>query len=132
MIYYVKYHVITVKSRPKLNQLKDVMRCDKTGLMTKWYDLGLELLDGNSSILDTIRIDHQNDADMCCTEMFKKWLACKPHASWDELVTSLDKIEMKTAASDVLKMINNSKLCAIYKKYIHSLEVIIKLSLSVS
>ena len=111
MIYYAKYHVITVKSRPELKQLKHVMRCDKTGLMTKWYDLGLELLDSNTSILDAIRNGHQNDADNCCTEMFKKWLACKEDASWDELVTSLDKIKMNTAASDVLKMINNSKLC---------------------
>jgi len=92
------------------------MRCDKTGLMTKWCDLGLELLDSNTSILDAIREGHQNDADKCCTEMFKEWLARKPDASWDELVTSLNNIRMNTAARDVLKISSGTCKLAIYAR----------------
>ena len=83
------------------------MRCDKTGIITKWYDLGLELLDSNTSLLDSIKDSNQNEADKCCTEMFKEWLARKPDASWDELITSLNNIKMNTAARNILEMISN-------------------------
>ena len=122
VIYYAKYHYIIVKSHPELKWLKHVMHCDKTGLMIKWYDLGLELLDINASILDAIRDGHQNDADKCYTEMFKEWLARKPDASWDELITSLDNIKIRTVTRHVLKII---KLCTIISRvHIRTLEVI--------
>ena len=36
-------------------------------------------------------------------EMFEKWLQMKPDASWNEVVTALNNIEMKTAADFISK-----------------------------
>ena len=74
------------------------MRLD--GVVTKWYSLGLQLLD-NSSILEWIRSNNLGDIEGCCSDMFKKWLETKPDVNWDQLVAALNEIDLKTAASCV-------------------------------
>ena len=54
----------------------------------KWYDLGVQLLDG-PDILDVIRYNHSFQAEACCTEMFKIWLREDTDASWSKLVNAL-------------------------------------------
>ena len=76
------------------------MRHEARGVATRWYDLGVELLDGNTAVLDVIKTSHQRDDDRC-SEMFKTWLEMKPDASWSQLVTALTNIGMNTAADNI-------------------------------
>ena len=69
-------------------------------MATKWYGLGLQLLD-DSGILDTIRSNNPTDVECCCTEIFKKWLEIKPDANWGQLITALNEIGLKAAADCV-------------------------------
>ena len=82
------------------------MRIEHTEVATKWYELGLELVDSNK-ILKVIEADHRNDVNTCCRVMFEKWLEKTPDASWSQLITALNNIEMKTAADVVCKQFNS-------------------------
>ena len=82
-----------------LNTLNYVIR-NESGVATRWYSLGLELLDSNTAVLDVIKTSHQRDDDRC-REMFKKWLEMKPDASWSQLVTALNNIELNTVARNI-------------------------------
>ena len=84
---------------PTLKQLNKVLT-DEPGVATKWYKLGVELLDSNTSVLDVIETNYQSDDDRC-SRMFKKWLEMKPDASWSQLVAALNDIGLKSAANSV-------------------------------
>jgi len=88
--------------KPKLKDLNSVMRHEASGVATRWYELGVELLDSNTAVLDVIKSSHQRDDDQC-SEMFKIWLEMKPDASWSQLVTALSSIGMNTAAENVIQ-----------------------------
>ena len=81
-------------------RLKHMMRYEM-GVTVEWYDIGLELLDGDAVALDEIGIKYPNDVNKCCTEMFKKWLQCKPNADWDQLVTALSELKLNAAAENI-------------------------------
>jgi len=83
-----------------LKELNDVMRHEARGVAIRWYDLGVELLDSNTAVLDVIKSSHQRDDDRC-SEMFKTWLEMKPDASWSLLVEALFKIGMNTGAENI-------------------------------
>ncbi|XP_065902173.1 uncharacterized protein [Dysidea avara] len=76
------------------------MRHEARGVATKWYTLGVELLDGDTAVLDVIETNHQSDDDRC-SRMFKKWLEMKTDASWSKLVTALNDIGLNSAADSV-------------------------------
>lgn len=78
----------------------------ETGVTTRWYDIGLELL-GNTVPLDEIQANYPNDVNKCCTEMFKKWLHCKPDADWDQLASVLHKIGLNAAAENIRSEFTN-------------------------
>jgi len=75
----------------------------EVGVVTKWYDIGIELLDSNTAALEIIKKNNQNDPEKCCTGMFNKWLESKPDASWNQLITVLREIKLNTAASNIEK-----------------------------
>ena len=79
------------------------MRIEHIEIATKWYELGLELVDSNK-VLKVIEADHRNDVNTCCCLMFEKWLEKTPNASWRQLVIALDNFKMKTAADAVRKL----------------------------
>ena len=79
------------------------MRIEHIEITTKWFDLGLELVDSHK-ILRVIEADYRNDVDTCCRVMFEKWLEKTPDASWEQLVTALNNIRMNTAAVIVSKL----------------------------
>ena len=60
-------------------------------MATKWYSLGLQLLD-DSGILDTIRSTNPTDVECCCTEI-------KPDANWGQLITALNDCEIGLKAA---------------------------------
>ena len=97
------YLILDIEDSPTIQQLVNVMRIEHIEIATKWYELGLELVDSNKA-LKVIETNHRNDVNTCCRLMFEKWLEVKSDASWSQLVTALDNIEMKAAADTVRKL----------------------------
>ena len=98
-VYYILivfYYYVTGLAR-----LKRIMR-HETGVTAEWYDIGLELLDGNIVALDEIMAKYSSDVNKCCTEMFKKWLQYSPEANWDQLALVLSEIGLNTAAENII------------------------------
>ena len=58
-------------------------------MATKWYELGLELLDDSQAKHLDIISANSPDVTRCCREMFKHWLNAHPTASWYKLVDAL-------------------------------------------
>jgi len=73
---------------------------------TKWYDLGLQLLDPKyESELDTIETDTKNDAATCCRKMFRKWLNTDELASWDKVIKALRIVQLNNVASKIEQLL---------------------------
>ena len=103
-IIHISYLDIShIEDRPTIQQLAEVMRIEHIEIATKWYELGLELVD-SFKILKEIEADNPHNTNTCCRVMFEKWLEKTPNASWSQLVTALDNIKMKTAADVVRKL----------------------------
>ena len=104
-MYISNYYVYTqcVEDRPSIKQLQEVMRIENVDIITRWRDLGLELVDSNKTLKE-IEIDHPGDVNACCRVMFDKWLEKTPNASWSHLVTALKNIKMATTADVVCKL----------------------------
>ena len=85
-----------------MRQLSAVMRIEDIAIATRWYELGLELVNSDR-ILKDIRTNHRNDVNVCCRLMFEKWLERTPDANWVKLIAALNDIGMKTAAEAVSK-----------------------------
>ena len=96
-------NVVLRVDRPTMGQLRHVMRNERIEIATNWYDLGLELVHSHS-ILKVIETNHPSDVETCCCKMFQKWLERTPDASWNQLITALNNIEMKTAANAVSEL----------------------------
>ena len=86
---------------PQLKQLINVLQPVTSGVATRWYDIGVQLLDTDSGVLDVIRGNYPKDISTCCREMFKEWLERQPDASWNQLIQVLIDIDMKTMADKV-------------------------------
>ena len=99
---YVRTYIMgmNIEERPNMKELLEMMR--KEHIATKWYQLGAELLENNDH-LEVIKVNQRNDVQSCCHEMFQKWLDVKPNASWSQLITALNNIEMTTAAVEIFK-----------------------------
>ena len=93
--YYLMFTLLD--NRPELSQLQYIMQHGE-GVITKWYDIGLKLLNGKGIKLNVIRKNHPSDAETCCTNMFSQWLESKPDASWNQLFTALIEIGLNSAA----------------------------------
>lgn len=99
---YIICYTICIEDRPDIKQLLEVMRIKDIDITTRWRDLGLELVDSNK-VLKVIEADHPHNIEACCRVMFEKWLERTPNASWGQLVTALNTVEMITAADAVSK-----------------------------
>ena len=88
---------------PTPKQIRNILKPDTSGLAARWYDLGIQLIFGDFSVLDVIKANHPNDASTCCNKMFVKWLELQPNATWSQLITALSKTGMNTAAEQIIK-----------------------------
>ena len=111
-IIHISYLDIShIEDRPTIQQLVEVMRIEHIEIATKWYELGLELVDSNK-VLKVIEVDNPRNINTCCRVMFEKWLEKTPNASWSQLVTALDNIKMNTAADVVRKLFKSGiRIC---------------------
>ena len=87
---------------PDIKRLQEIMRIEDIDIITRWHELGLVLVD-SYRILKVIEADHRSDVNTCFHLMFKKWLDKTPNASWGQLVTALNNVEMNTAADAISK-----------------------------
>ena len=73
---------------------------------TRWYDLGLVLLDTNyENELNIIEADIRNDAVTCCRKMFSKWLNTDELASWDKLIKAVRIVQLNNVANDIEQLL---------------------------
>ena len=69
---------------------------------TRWYELGLVLLDTEyHNELTIIEADTRNDAVTCCRKMFSKWIVTDELASWDKLVKAVRIVKLNNIANDI-------------------------------
>ena len=66
-------------------------------IIIHWYDIGVELLGNEDSIVDVIKSSAANEEDGC-TNMFQTWLKRNHDASWNQLITALEKVKLTYAA----------------------------------
>ena len=95
--------------RPKLKYLNYV----KTDIATKWFDIGVALLDaGDEVVLNITKENFPGDAMKCTSEMFKLWLDRKPEASWNDLIRVLKNknIKLKTLAKKIKTMLSKGTI----------------------
>ena len=60
-----------------------------TAVGSKWYELGIELLDEDQlTQLDIIKTNN-NEVTRCCAEMFLFWLRSHSTGTWQELIKAL-------------------------------------------
>ena len=74
---------------------------------TRWYDLGLELLETKQEReLEIIETNHSNDAAKCYRKMLSKWLESQSDsASWDQLIQAVKNIELNNVANDIEQLL---------------------------
>ena len=76
--------VITGTDRPILKYLYKYV---KVNIATKWFEIGVELLDEEDEPrLNTIKVNHPVDAEKCAAEMLQLWREKKPDGSWNQLI----------------------------------------------
>ncbi|XP_065902347.1 uncharacterized protein [Dysidea avara] len=91
----------TDKEYPDLKQLVNVLKPTTSGVATRWYDIGIQLLDSDVGVLDVIKQNNPQDTEACCRDMLKEWLRRQPNASWDQLVLALGNVDMNVVADQV-------------------------------
>ena len=88
--------------------LKYLNRHVKKPVGSKWYDLGIDLLEKDDvKELNTIRSQYPADLNTICKEMFQLWLRKQPTASWNQLLDSLRQpgIDLDNLASEIEQML---------------------------
>jgi len=74
-----------------------------SGASSRWYQLGIELLDDNQ--VTQLEIIKKNNDDVMerCTALFSYWLRTHPNCSWHQLVAALREpdVELNELAASV-------------------------------
>ena len=78
---------LRVSGKPLLRELSN----DVVPLVgSKWYSLGVQLLDEQDvKLLTTLESDFRGDAETCCTKMLERWLDIVASANWELLIAGL-------------------------------------------
>ena len=104
----------TVVSKPTLKKLQHMKVITAVG--SKWFELGIELLDDDQlAQLDIIK-SNNNEVTRCCAEMFLFWLRSHASATWQDLVEALKApgVELNDMAAMVeAQFINGLLYCEI-------------------
>ena len=102
------------KEYPDLKQLVNVLKPTTSGVATRWYDIGIQLLDSDVGVLDVIKQNNPQDTEACCRDMLKEWLRRQPNASWDQLVLALGNVDMNVVADQVKTVLHQGiTACAV-------------------
>ena len=91
--------------------LRDLVNHVVPLVTSKWYDLGLQLLDPKDSHeLDTIEADTKNNSKTCCRKMFSKWLQTDELASWDKVIEALILIGLNDVARSIKQLLRKGAI----------------------
>ena len=91
-------------SHPQI--LKDLNKHVIPKVATRWYDLGLELLEAKYvRNLVIIQANNRDDVSKCCRQMFMKWLDTQTDASWSQLIQAVKSIELNDVAASIEQFI---------------------------
>ena len=83
------------------NQLNPANLSFELTMVTKWFDLGLNL-NLEKHELDKIQVDHAHQGnDRQRLEMLDKWLRCTPHATWGDVVRALEQMGENSVAENI-------------------------------
>ena len=100
----------------QLPSLKYLNRHVRKSVASKWYDLGIDLLDADD-VEELDIISRNPDISTCCTKMFQLWLRKqRPTASWNQLINSLRQpgIELNHLATEIEQMLLRPKPAGMY------------------
>ena len=92
--------------RPALKLLNKHVRKE---VSSKWYDLGLELLEQeDEEKLNEIETNNPKDAGQCCKEMFRLWLRKCSTATWNQLIQALKEVDLNSLATKIEGMLEDT------------------------
>lgn len=74
---------------------------------TRWYDVGLELLETeHERELAIIEANYRNDVSTCCRQMFNKWLETQSDgASWGQLIQAVRNIKLNNVVTSIEQLL---------------------------
>ena len=49
--------------------------------------------------LNTIKANHPGDVEVCCKDLWEKWLDMDPEATWDKLLSAIDDCAATSAST---------------------------------
>jgi len=108
----LKYSFLLSVVQPLLRELSNEVA---PSVGSKWYALGLQLLDDQDvKVLTTIESDYRNDSETCCTKMLERWLDTVATANWEHLITGLRSpgVKLHKLANDLTaKLGGECRLC---------------------
>ena len=102
-----RYMIIHIgHDRPTLKLLNNHVR---KIVSSKWYDLGLQLLEEeDEERLNEIESNNPRDVSECCKEMFKLWLSKCTNAKWNQLIQALKEVQLSSLATTIERMLSDS------------------------
>ena len=91
--------------------MKDLSKHIIPAVATKWYELGLELLDSShEKVLENIERDGSRfDVQWCCRKMLTKWLEVSDDATWGQVIDAVKSINMNDLASSLESLLPQSE-----------------------
>ena len=95
----------------------------KGPIATKWYDVGIELLEQkDEQEMNTIETNEAGYVSECCGKMFKLWLERQPEANWNQLLEALRSpgIQLNNVATILEKMLIPTDKGNINSNYVHT------------
>ena len=97
----ISFIIYVVSSKPTLKKLQQIKIITAVG--SKWYELGIELLDEDQSRQLKIIKSNNQEVTRRCSEMFSFWLETHPTATWQNLIEALRApgVELNDVAATV-------------------------------
>ena len=95
--------------------MRDLNRYVRPSIATKWYNVGLQLLDDKSTLDTIVEWNSPVDVEKCAAAMFRLWLERTPDASWNQLIEALRVINLYSLASKIEGMLSKGmSICNAY------------------
>ena len=74
-----------------------------------WFSVGVELFEGNDiKRLNTIKCNHNGNAEACCTDMLSMWHEKYPNATWEDIIKALKApgVDLNDTASTIERLLS--------------------------
>ena len=94
------------EDRPRTKYLNRHVREQVCSSPDTWYDLGVELLHPDiAGQLDVIKANEGGDTKKCFRAMIKLWFQTQSGASWKQLITALEQLDLNSLANTVKSLL---------------------------